>query len=213
MHSWTEIKAYCEERLSEIRAINESHQCPSSFVCIAAFMGYLSRLAYGTNNKNRREDRKCFHNFIKNFMPSKYHGKETLMYGTFRCGIIHAMSFDDELSEDNTAFLKRQPCGKRGYSKLAITHNVKYSRLCTGSKLLKDAKTNAFVLVADVLCDDLESAINNMFADPNARKNAEDFTKCQRYIDKIPGTETALPSTNAHSCSSLNADSALSATM
>lgn len=181
MHSWTEIKAYCESRLSEIRAINVSHPYPSSFVCIAAFIGYLSRLAYGTNNKNNREDGTWFRNFITNFMPAKYHGMENMMYGTFRCGIIHAMSFDDELSEDNVMFLSKQHTGVQGYSKLAITHDSKYNSLCSGSQLLANNE-GMYVLVADILCDDIGKAIDSMFKAKGVQENCERFIKCQRPI-------------------------------
>ncbi len=184
-HDWQWLKQYCEERLDDVRKINENCLCPSAFVCIAAFLGFLSRIAYGTNNKNNREDGKCFRDFITNFMSSKYHGHESMMYSTFRCGIIHAMSFDDELTVDNASFLKAHPRGVEGVSQLAITHNRQYSFLCTGSQLQKDQETGMYVLVADVLCDDIASAINTMFSDASVRQNGERFIKCQRPITAV----------------------------
>lgn len=181
--SWQDARQYCKDRLDEIREINK-HQNPSGFVCIAAFMGFLSRLAFGTNNKSSHADKKCFCDFIANFMPMKYRGHDDMMYRTFRCGIVHAMSFDDELAVDNVDFLKTQLQGVQGFSKLAITHSHQYDSLCTGHQLRQDSN-GMYVLVADILCNDIESAINAMFADREVQKNCERFILCQRPISEV----------------------------
>ena len=96
---WEDVRDYCEERLKEIKSINDDkcHQCPSAVVCIATFIGYLSRLAFGTNVAGDRHDGQWFKDFVKKYMPPKYHAHADLLYGTFRCGLVHAMSFDDEI--------------------------------------------------------------------------------------------------------------------
>ena len=117
-------------------------------------------------------------------MPSKYHGHEDMMYRTLRCGIVHAMSFDDELNEDNSSFLQKQPKGVQGFSELAITHAHQYDTLCAGAQLKKD-QNGMYVLVADILCDDVGKAINNMFSDQCARDNCARFILCQRPISQL----------------------------
>ena len=163
MIQWNDVKDYCNKRLEEIRDINRRHPCPSGFVCIAAFIAYLSRLAYGTNVRTVRHDGDWFKKFIRDFMPSKYHDHDDLMYRTFRCGILHSMSFDDEIDGNRTVYLASNGGGTTGNSALAITHNMAFAPLCSGNTLIKDSTTNAFVLVADVLCADVEAAIIAMF--------------------------------------------------
>ena len=182
MTQWSDAKDYCNKRLEEIRDINRSHPCPSGFVCIAAFIAYLSRLAYGTNVRTDRHDSDWFKRFIRDFMPSKYHSHDDLMYRTFRCGILHSMSFDDEIDSNRTKYLASCGGGTTGYATLAITHDMAFAPLCSGSTLTKDSKTNAFVLVANVLCDDVESAITAMFKDVAVQRNCKEFVACQRYI-------------------------------
>ena len=182
MIQWNDVKDYCEKRLEEIRDINGSHPCPSGFVCIAAFIAYLSRLAFGTNVKTDRHDGEWFKRFVGDFMPPKYHDHADLMYRTFRCGILHSMSFDDEIDGNRTVYLASNGGGTTGNSALAITHNMAFAPLCSGNTLIKDSTTNAFVLVADVLCADVEAAIIAMFKNVAVQKNCEEFVACQRYI-------------------------------
>ena len=179
---WKDVESYCKDRLKEIKDINKQHPCPSSFVCIAAFIAYLSRLAYGTNVKTDHHDSDWFKRFVKDFMPAKYNNHDDLMYRTFRCGILHSMSFDDEIDGNRTIYLASHGGGTTGCSALAITHDTSLSHLCNGSQLMKDSATNAFVLVADVLCKDVESAIIEMFKNVAVQKNCEEFVACQRYI-------------------------------
>lgn len=185
MIQWSEVKAYCENRLEEIKAINKNHPCPSGFVCIAAFIAYLSRLAYGTNVRTDRHDGEWFKRFIRDFMPAKYHNHDDLMYRTFRCGILHSMSFDDEIEEDRAAYLASHVGGTTGYAPLAITHDMAFAPMCSGSALIRETTTNAFVLVADVLCNDIKFAITEMFKNVAVQKNSEEFVACQRYITGI----------------------------
>ena len=184
--STDEIKEYCRDRLKEIRAINAAPigRNPSGFVCIAAFMGFLSRLAYGTNKQNERKDREWFVKFVKNFMPSKYEPHTELMYSTFRCGIIHAMSFDPEIT---IAREKYSFDPNRGHAELFIAPaniaDEEVLRCCNGQTLQKMKGLNSYVLVASVLCDDIESAIDKMFSDTGVQKNSVLFASVQRPIE------------------------------
>lgn len=218
MIQWNDVKDYCERRLDEIKDINRQHHCPSGFVCIAAFIAYLSRLAYGTNVRTDRHDGEWFKRFIRVFMPSKYHNHDDLMYRTFRCGILHAMSFDDEIDGNRTVYLASRGGGTTGYATLAITHDMKLASLCSGSTLMKDPTTNAFVLVADVLCNDVKSAIIAMFKNVAVQKNCEEFVACQRYITGItvpcpssPQTGNSVPIGLTRAESSTQQNGALSA--
>lgn len=182
MPTCSDIEKYCRDRLSDIVNINTQHPCPSSFVCIAAFLGYLSRLAYGTNVKSDHRDGEWFKKFIRNFMPAKYRSHDDLMYRTFRCGILHSMSFDDEIDDARTLYLANNGGSTSGYSALAIAHQKSFSYLCSGEQLEREPNTNAYVLVADILCKDIEFAISAMFKNVDVQKNCEEFVACQRYI-------------------------------
>lgn len=183
---WEDVQEYCENRLAEISAINDDpkHQCPSAFVCIAAFIGFLSRLASGTNMSKMREDGVCFKNFVKQHMPSKYQSEEIadLLYKTFRCGIVHAMSFDPEISENRTVYLAKNNGCTSGYAKLAITHDRKWDSYCNGGNLVKAPQSDMFVLTAQVLCEDIGKAIAQMFIDPAVQCNSEEYVRTQRPI-------------------------------
>lgn len=187
---WTNIKRYCQERLQEIKAINDDpkHQCPSAFVCIAAFMGFLSRLASGTNLSTARDDGLCFKNFVQNYMPQKYRGQTfpDLLYKTFRCGIVHAMSFDPEITGNRTVYLASVGGATSGYAKLAITHDKHWSSLCGGAQLIPEVTSGMYVLVADVLCDDIDWAIVEMFNNPAVQNNSEEYVRTQRPIAGVP---------------------------
>ena len=191
IETWMEVKEYCFDRLEEIRRINDGHPCPSAFVCIAAFMGFLSRLAYGTNlQSDHGSDGEWFRDFVTNFMPQKYSPQADLMYSTFRCGIVHAMSFDQEIPRDyrdaRSDYLESIGGVNRPTAKLAITHDARFIRLCGGGELLqyeKDGKKGPYVLVASVLCDDIALAIDKMFDNRSVCKNCEEFVKVQRLID------------------------------
>lgn len=183
---WKDIQAYCEKRLAEISAINDDpqHQCPSAFVCIAAFMGFLSRLASGTNMSKQREDGACFKSLVRQFMPQKYQREDIadLLYKTFRCGIVHAMSFDPEISENRTVYLAKNNGCTSGYAKLAITHDRKWDSFCNGSNLIKETQSGMFVLTAHTLCEDIGKAIVQMFKDPAVQCNSEEYVRTQRPI-------------------------------
>lgn len=195
IESWKDIREYCFDRLAEIRRINDGHPCPSAFVCIAAFIGFLSRLAYGTNNVHDG-DHDIFMKFVKNFMPTKYacFGSHTdLMYFTFRCGIVHAMSFDPGIMDKRIgreAYLNSVGANL-AVADLAISHSDELSHLCAGENILrcelKDGAQGPYVLVASVLCDDIRAAIEKMFDEKEIQDNSEGFVKVQRLIT---GAET-----------------------
>lgn len=201
MIQWSDVKDYCKERLEEIKKINKTYPCPSGFVCIAAFVAYLSRLAYGTNVKTDRHDGDWFKKFVTNFMPPKYNGHEDLMYRTFRCGILHSMSFDDEISDNRTVYLAQQGGSTSGCSELSITHDTAFSSLCVGGQLTKESTTQSYVFVADVLCDDIKKAIDTMFNSVAVQRNAEEFTNCQRFISNIRVPTPSAQTAGASSCS------------
>lgn len=198
---WEDVQAYCEKRLAEISAINDDpkHQCPSAFVCIAAFIGFLSRLASGTNMSKMREDGVCFKNFVKQHMPSKYQSEDIadLLYKTFRCGIVHAMSFDPEISENRTVYLAKNNGYTSGYAKLAITHDRNWDSLCNGTSLLKEPQSGMFVLTAHVLCDDIGNAIGEMFKDSAVQCNSEEYVRTQRPIAGLGLQHGSVSNSNA----------------
>ena len=188
-----QIQQYCLDRLNEIRSINRSHRCPSAFVCIAAFMGFLSRLAYGDNVQRSVSDGTAFKAFVSNFMP-QYRGYENELYKTFRCGIVHAMSFDPEYSDVPSRMADLSSGGRTGNASIAITHSHTNFLPSPYATVSNPIAGSIMTLNADELCNDIESAIKALFADPTYCKKAEEFVACQRPIQAIPLFSTNSPS-------------------
>lgn len=163
-----DIKQYCQDRLSEITLINELVPTPSAFVTIAAFLGFLSLLSYG-KNKSGGEDSKCFRKFVRNFMSQMGYSPDK-MYKTFRCGIVHAMSFYPALRQGRTS---AKPKVERA-PELLITHSKEIANLTE--------RGNIPVLTAGQLCSDLEKIIEAMFKVERVSKNAINFLSWQPAI-------------------------------
>ena len=114
-----EIKEYCKARLQEIEYINHVSHTPSAMVALAAFVGYLSRLAFwgrpqipnvtwGTGLIDKDAD--AFNAFIDAFLPKyrQYYDVQQVgsgqnvqkkyywVYDVLRCGLVHSMSFYDQ---------------------------------------------------------------------------------------------------------------------
>ena len=192
--NWKDIQKYCLDRLDEIRDINLSHQCPSSFVCIAAFMGFLSRLAYGDNVQRSISDGTAFKDFVSTFMPQQYKGHEEELYKTFRCGIVHAMSFDPEYKDIQTRMADLSSGGRTGAASIAITHSSASPQSPQYATISCSTTGSSMTLNALDLCDAVKKAIKTLFANPTYCKNAEEFVACQRPIQAIPIASTNIPS-------------------
>ena len=170
-----EIKGYCLDRLKEIRVINEVFHVPSGFVCIAAFIGFLSLLAYGTNKKSG-EDHTCFTRFVKKFMTN-YAGEK--MYSTFRCGIVHAMSFYPAYEKGRPSDKPIQQLAPPPYS---ITHSAAWPNLAPSS-----TNGGGLGIQAAALCNDIENAVNAMFDDPNNKSERDNAVKTLTWQPAITG--------------------------
>lgn len=172
-----DIERYCLDRLEEIRVINEVFHVPSGFVCIAAFIGFLSSLAYGRNKKSG-EDHSCFTRFVKKFMTNY---DEEKMYSTFRCGIVHAMSFYPAYERGRSSDNPTQPLAPPAYS---ITHSATWKNLATST-------TNGIGLgiQASALCNDIEDAIKDMFDNPANQSERDNAIKTLAWQPAIAGKQ------------------------
>ena len=173
-----EIQEYCENQLDVIRQIcgDKRFQTPVSFVCIAAFIGYLSRLAYG-NNRAHDNDSKMYKDFVEEVMgasKSDYKIIADELYYVFRCGIVHSMSFTPPVDASTPK------CN------IAISHDPQ-TKWESGSGFYKENRQGVewTVLNADDLTADLSKAILHMFADAALRQHAIDFTNKQPPIKGI----------------------------
>jgi len=196
MMTWQEIEEYCKERLQEVEAINHVSHTPSALCCLAAFVGYLSRLAYygaphisgvtyGSGSKIH-DDEDAFSAFIVKFLPlySNYYTQDSntgrkhfTLYTVLRCGIVHSMSFYDKWKPNASS----QPSLPLSLPAIVVTHSTKYSTV--GTPLLYAPNgPNAIVINAFDLCREVRIAIASMFADADVRINAENFIKYQPPI-------------------------------
>lgn len=167
--SWADVKQYCIDRLEEIKQINATSQTPSGFVCIAAFIGFLSNLAsgkaeFGHDNKNYTEFAK---NYMKGLCPTKVTAKQ--LYKTLRCGLLHSMSFSPAFKAGKMPSNHSHP---RTNPSLAITHD----------KNPQNASQFKVVLTFDELYSEVQSAINSMFNDPIIQSNAMEVVYWQPPI-------------------------------
>ena len=179
MKTWThkEVKKYCIDRLAEIEMINHLSHTPSAFVCIASFIGFLSELAYGTNERRDKTGKK-YMDFIERYLP-KYKDYKQDMYETFRCGVVHSMSLYKQLKKNRAA------AKKVALPTVVITHDLNYEKRSKVQKYTKDG-FNAIIIFAFDLCEEIRSAIDIMF-NPNekgnpAYSNSVEFVKYQKPI-------------------------------
>ena len=172
------IQEYCENQLDVIRQINECEKfkTPVSFVCIAAFIGYLSRLSYG-NNRARDNDAEMYKNFVKEVMGASKSDYKTIaeeLYSVFRCGIVHSMSFTPPVDTSTPK------CN------IAISHDPR-KIWESGRGFYKENKHGIewTVLNANDLILDLSKAISHMFSDVTLRRHAIKFAEKQLPIEGI----------------------------
>ena len=182
MKQWTheKLKRYCIDRLFEIEQINHYSHTPSAFVCIVAFISFLSELAYGTNEYDNKAGKR-YRDFIERYLP-KYRAYKEDFYSTFRCGIVHSMTLYKPVKN------KRLAVNKVDLPKIVITHDLNYAKLNEIEKYKKNG-FDAIVIYAFDLCREIRDAIDVMFdsKEPNnpAYGNAIDFVKYQKPIGAL----------------------------
>jgi hypothetical protein len=173
------IKTYCEDRLKEIREVSKNGT-PTGFLCVAAFVDFLAKLAAGCDQK-----RNGYKSLITAYFPDGYKnftfssGDKDLpaqFYSVFRCGILHGFSlFPDRPNRNGTKVRT-----------IVISHDGKdgsntYAHLSNYT----DKGFDAALLLADNLCDDLASAIQSMFTYTSVQANAENWVRQQPPIQGI----------------------------
>lgn len=196
----SEVLRYCYDRLAEIECINCVSHTISSIGCIAAFIGFLSRLIGGDNT--RSGDKDLFVQFVKEYMPVKYAGHEDLLYGTLRCGILHSMSFHDTIDsfqhQNKSMYPTLLDCRKR----LVVDDTVLEQFHAQSNKLLVDhdvapningklrtTATGQYRLSAFELCKDVRLALDKVCteATPNSplEKRIFEFVRIQVPITTL----------------------------
>ena len=164
-----EVLRYCYDRLAEIECINCVSHTISSIGCIAAFIGFLSRLTGGDNT--RSGDKDLFVQFVKKYMPGKYAKHGDLLYRTLRCGILHSMSFHDTIDsfqhQNKSMYPTLLDCRKR----LVVDDTVLKQFHAQSNKLLVDhdatlgirtTATGKYLLSAFELCHDVRLALDKV---------------------------------------------------
>ena len=216
--TWQEIEVYCKERLQEIEHINHVSHTPSALCCLAAFVGYLSRLAYwgasqipgvtyGQRNKiDTDEDAfnafivKCLPLYASYFSTDLQGHKHYWLYTVLRCGIVHSMSFYDKWKPNVTP----QPTLPLPFPPVVVSHSAQYSVVGTPFPYAPYGQ-NTIIINAFDLCREVRSAIALMFADPTMRSNAETFVRYQPPIHdlgKAPAANSAAGSGSISSATS-----------
>ena len=175
----TDIKKYCEDRLGEIRKVAQDGT-PTGFLCLAAFVDFLAKLAAGDDNK-----REGYIDLITNYFPDAYKnftyksGDKDLpaqFYSVLRCGILHGFSLYPDQANRNNSKVRT----------IVISHDGKDGgKTFTHLSNYTNKKFDAALLIADKLCDDMSSAIQKMFTYTTVQVNAEKWVKKQPPIKEI----------------------------
>ena len=165
-----QLKRYCIDRLHEIEMINYTSHTPSGFVCIAAFIDFLSSLAYNPQAEIEKSSKR-YKDFVKRYLP-RYKNYVDDFYHTFRCGIVHAMSF----YRGGKKKCKQLP-------KVVVTHDLNYKKRTNIEKYNREG-FNAIIIYAFDLCADIRSAIDMMFDSTETDNPA--YRNCLKYIEKQP---------------------------
>lgn len=172
-----QIRQYCLDRLNEIDELNKSNTL-SAFSCYAWLIGVLSHLAYAgqvSKDAKYRNDDHCYKQFVSSFMQQY---DPTLMYENFRCGLIHACSFDavwkgdEEQLEPNTT------------TKLFVTHNAEFQQMGVPKEIQFKGVKSVIIYHQD-LSDSIRDAIEKMFEKSDICQSAREVVRHQRLVAGI----------------------------
>jgi len=175
----TEVKSYCDSRLGEIRSVIRVSPA-FGFVCMAAFVEFLSKLYSGKDGKADG-----YIDFIRETFPPKYiscrfnsgdYDLPDQIYKTFRCGMLHAFSLTPD--EPNR--------GSNKVRTIVISHDGKYGE--KQYKHLDKFQENGFdavVLIADDFCNDIQLAMNKFLTDSSYYNKVTGRIKQQPPLSSI----------------------------
>lgn len=159
MVEFKEIESYFKERATELKKMTKQGT-PWEFLCISAFIEYLSKLVNGADGQHYRQYKK----FIKEYfgkVNSLYEnftyrcGKKDLstqMYNVLRCGIVHAFSMVP--SEESRK--------KGGRIRSIVLCHKKSGRLHLTNYHTKNI-ADAAIFVAEDFAEDTIQVVNNIF--------------------------------------------------
>lgn len=142
-----------------------SRKSPLGFLCLAALIDYLSKLAYGKTKGLRESDR--YVNFIKEFFPSRYNnfpyrnGERDLprqMYYVLRCGMVHSFTLvpDEQGIKHGARRNSIVLCHRREAKRNGLSHLGNYkdkqgrfddAALFVMEDFLEDTKTAGYKLI------------------------------------------------------------------
>jgi hypothetical protein len=167
------LQAHLIRRVHELRPIC-AERTPWVFLCAAAFIEFLARLAYGDRGRT------SYVRFISEYFPMSYSkfqyqsGAQDLpeqLYRVLRCGLLHAMSLvpDDETKKlggrDRSVVLTHREKPQWVVAELSqgyadIEHGLPPSMHLTGHS--SSYAPDAVVLVAEDFLEDLERSVEEL---------------------------------------------------
>lgn len=169
-----EVKQYFLDRLKEVDVLNKVGSL-LSFHCCGALIDCIAFFAYGGMPDAGRERLKTDGAFFKKFVGSYMVGYGAdLLYGTLRCGLLHACSFDeksmvsDEVTDPNEA------------SSLYVTHAGAFRN--NTPKPFRQGGKVIMLLHAEDLKDSIVTAVENAWRNEAIRESAEEVACHQRLV-------------------------------
>lgn len=182
----------CVSGLKQIKDINNNNKNAYAFSCIATFVGFLSRLAFGSNVYKGDDDHKYYTDFVHQFMPDKYKkklsgdgccNKESFdmaecLYSVLRCGLVHALSLCPEIQNDDSEhqisamrakeirneWIRQHNGQLLKHPILSIFHDRPNNITKKKDDFWFDYNSKTYVLIASELYADVESAIEKLFS-------------------------------------------------
>lgn len=169
-----DVKQYFLDRLKEVDVLNEVGSL-LAFHCYGALIDCIAFFAYGGMPDADQERLKTDGAFFKKFVGSYMTGYcAKLLYGTLRCGLLHACSYDER------SMLSEEVIDPNDATSLYVTHAGAF-RNHTPKPFRQDGKV-IMLLHAEDFRDSIVTAVENAWANDSVRKSAEQMVCRQRLV-------------------------------
>ena len=169
-----EVKQYFLDRLDEVDLLNKAGSL-LAFHCYGAIIDSVAFFAYGGMPDADQERLKTDGAFFKKFVGSYMTGYcAKLLYGTLRCGLLHACSFDEKLT------VSEEVIDPDDATSLYVTHAGTF-RGHTPKTFHQDGKVITLLHAEDIK-EDIVAALEKAWENELVRQSAERASRHQRLV-------------------------------
>lgn len=169
-----EVKRYFLDRLDEVDVLNKAESL-LAFHCYGAIIDCVAFFAYGgmpnADQERLKTDGAFFKKFVGGYMTG-YCAK--LLYGTLRCGLLHACSFDEK------SMLPEEVIDPSEATSLYVTHAGAF-RNHTPKTFRQDGKVITLLHAEDIK-EDIVAALEKAWKNESVRQSTERVSRHQRLV-------------------------------